>query len=450
MSDDGTGDSEARTVEVDSGAVLARARAELAELERDAAATLAEVVPDLARKVREARAKVDTLARAVAEQAKRPKRLGELLDGAFARLLARARGDERPVPVPWRELAELLGGGLWPGAHVLVASTGSGKTALQLQLALHAARAGVPVLYLGLELGELEVVARFAALLEEARPGAGLEGVKASDLLQGKVSEARFAALASAANVHLGELPLELETGDAHGWDYMRLVPAVRGVRERYGLDGKAPVLVVLDYLQLVSSPAGTREDVRERIGRAAYQAREAARHAGAAVLVTSSLARSNDKLLGEWGRAWPAERTAEGAGLRDMVGLGKEAGEVEFSADTVLVMAETRTVEGEKFKRVRVGVAKQRNGGPGELTLCFNGSRWFDDDGREAARKRLEAGDSADKADKEAERKRKADERKAASGEPGPAPKHKREAKAPGSTGADRAAGDEGGDYEP
>lgn len=444
MGDDRTADSAARAVEVDGGAVLARARAELDELERDAAATLAELSPDLARKVREARAKVDNLSRVLAEQAKRPKRLGELLDGAFQRLLARARGDERPVPVPWRELAERLGGGLWPGAHVLVASTGSGKTALQLQLALHAAREGVPVLYLGLELGELEVVARFVALLEEARPGAGLEGVKASDLLQGKVSEERFGALASAANVHLGELPLELETGDAHGWDYMQLVPAVRGVRERYGLDGKAPVLVVLDYLQLVSSPAGTREDVRERIGRAAYQAREAARHAGAAVLVTSSLARSNDAILAEWGRAWPAERGTgdKAAGLRDLVGLGKEAGEVEFSADTVLVMAETREVAGEKYKRVRVGVAKQRNGGPGELTLCFNGSRWFDDDGREAARKVLEAGDNADKADKEAERKRKAAERKRKAAE-------RAARKGNGSTGADRAAGADEGDED-
>ncbi len=398
-------------VEVDPGPLLEQAKAELAELERDAAETLAEQAPDEWRRLREARARVANLEKRKLEGAKKPKRLGELLDSSLARLLARARGDERPVPLPWPELAELLGGGLWPGAHVLVASTGTGKTALQLQLALHAARAKVPVLYIGLELGELEVVARFVALLEEAKPDRTIEGdkgVKASDLLQGqgKVPEARLKALVSAANLHLTELPIELETGDAHGWDYMRLVPAAKALRERFKLDDKAPVLVVLDFLQLVSSPAGAREDLRERIGRAAYQAREAARNAGAAVLVTSSLARSNDKVLSEWGRAWPASAaaataTTPGVGLLDLVGLGKESGDVEFSADTVIVMARTRKVDGETFTRVRVGVPKQRNGGPGELTLCFNGSRWFADEWREAAKAKLEAGDNAEKPNK-------------------------------------------------
>ena len=342
-----------------------------------------------------------TLVRGVAEGARaaglgerggdaaRPKRLGELLGPALERFQARARGDEKPVPVPWPSLAALLGGGLWPGAHVLVGSTGAGKTQLQLQLALHAARAGVPVLYIGLELGELDTVARLIALLDEAKSG----GVKFSDLMRGAVTGERFEALATAAVFHLAELGFELETGDAHGWDYTKLVPAVHALRERYGLDGKAPVLVVLDYLQLVDSPEGKREELRERIGRAAYQAREAARHAGAAVLVTSSLARTNDKLLTEWGRAWPEEKTADGTGLLDLVGLGKEAGEVEFSADTVLVMARTQRAEGEAETRVRLGVPKQRNGGPGALTLCFNGSRWVEDtNARDAARKALAA----------------------------------------------------------
>ena len=245
------------------------------------------------------------------------------------------------------------------------------------------------MLYIGLEMGELEVVARLVALLDVAKT----MKVHPSDLLQGKVTGERFAALVSAAQGELAELPLELETGDAHGWDYERLVPAVRGLRERFKQDDGAPVLVVLDYLQLVSSPAGAREDLRERIGRAAYQAREAARRCNAAVLVTSSLARSNDKMLNEWGRAWPKPQTGDGVGLFDMVGLGKEAGEVEFSADSVIVMARTPKVEGEALTRLRMGVPKNRNGPPCELTLCFNGSRWFDDneESRNKAKRTLE-----------------------------------------------------------
>jgi len=375
-----TSDAAAKLLEVNTGAILAAKRAELAELDRDAEELLATEHEDMATARRKLRDEVANLEAAEAGKAKQPTRIGALLDSVFGRLLGRARGEEKAVPVPWPSLANLLGGGLWPGAHVLVAGTGTGKTQLQLQLALNAATEGVPVLYIGLELGELETVARLVALLEDARK----ENVKASDLLQGKVPSDRLENLFSAANVDLAELPLELETGDAHGWDYLRLVPAVRALRARHGVDDKAPVLVVLDYLQLVSSPIGAREDIRERIGRAAYQAREAARHANAAVLVTSSLARGNDKLLGEWGRAWPAESASDGAGLFDLVGLGKEAGEVEFSADSVIVMARTSKVEGEKETRVRVGVPKHRNGPAGETTLLFNGSRWADDDERE------------------------------------------------------------------
>lgn len=386
MGDDRTADAGAKVVEPDAAALLVKARGDMRAMDFHAEGRLDELEPLLAKARREKRAEVANLEKLLAPT--RPKRLGELLEPALERFKARVRGDEKPVPLPWPSLAERLGGGLWPGAHVLVGSTGTGKTQLQLQLALHAARAGVPVLYIGLELGELDTMARLIALLDEAK-GAG---VRFSDLMRGAVPEERFDALAEAAVHHLAELGFELETGDAHGWDYTKLGPAVRALRERYGLDSKAPVLVVLDYLQLVDSPDGKREELRERIGRAAYQAREAARHAGAAVLVTSSLARTSDKLLTEWGRAWPEEKTADGTGLLDLVGLGKEAGEVEFSADTVIVMARTLKAEGEAETRVRLGVPKQRNGGPGELTLCFNGSRWAEDTGREAARKALAA----------------------------------------------------------
>ena len=102
--------------------------------------------------------------------ARAPSRLGDLLGPAFERFRARVSGDEGPVPVPWKALAGLVGGGLWPGVHFIGGGTGVGKTALSMQIALHAARSRVPRLYVGLEMGPMDAVARTVALLEAARP----------------------------------------------------------------------------------------------------------------------------------------------------------------------------------------------------------------------------------------------------------------------------------------
>jgi len=41
-----------------------------------------------------------------------PRALGSVLDDALTRMERRARGEERPVPVPWSNVAAALGGGL--------------------------------------------------------------------------------------------------------------------------------------------------------------------------------------------------------------------------------------------------------------------------------------------------------------------------------------------------
>src|SRR5512146_2720472 len=106
--------------------------------------------------------------------------VGALIDGALALLRARASGAARPIPLPWGDLAEALGGGLWPGLHVLTGGTGTGKTQLALQAALVAATAGTPTLYVGLELGEPDLVARLLALRMAEIDGA--QAPKWSDL----------------------------------------------------------------------------------------------------------------------------------------------------------------------------------------------------------------------------------------------------------------------------
>ncbi len=304
------------------------------------------------------RAQLDTLA----------PRVGDFLADALDQMGRRARREETPIPLPWPGIARALRGGLWPGLHVLVGNTGSGKSQFALQLALHAARAGVPVLYVGLELGRSDLAARLLGLMAHRRW---------SGLWLGEDPE--LAALGDRFGPELAELPFRLELAPPFGWDYTRLVHLTRAVT---AVEGKPP-LVVLDYLQLVQSPEEKREDLRERIGRAAYAGRAVARELNAAVLMVSSTARTNYAALrGEGEGAAKGPRLGEGNPAR-LVGLGKESGEVEFAADSVLVLTREGWGKGPppEWSSVHVAIAKVRAGVSSWWKLEFNGG-WFREPG--------------------------------------------------------------------
>ena len=293
-------------------------------------------------------------------------RLQQFYEAATLQMLDRAQGRERPLDLPWPETNDALGGGLWPGLHILVGNTGAGKSQWALQVALHAATSAngdngnnVPVLYLGLELGQTDLVARLLGLIAQQRW---------SDLYLGKSEGALRAAMRIGAP--LPALPFYLDVASPMGWDYGALYDRVKAMRH---LHPEGPLLVVLDYLQLV---AGDGRDLRERIGRASYQARAAARDFDAAVLVLSSTARENyASLSGKDGNG-----LGEGSPAR-FVGLGKEAGEIEYAADTVLVLGAEPFKDEEPrppTRRIFLAVAKARAGKPSWVELEFNGSRFF------------------------------------------------------------------------
>jgi replicative DNA helicase len=302
--------------------------------------------------------------------------LGQGLAGAFRMARRRATGEERPVPLPFPGLSELLGGGLWPGAYVLVGGTGIGKSALALQVGLHGARAGCPALYEGLELDTAQIIMRLAsqALGEhEPRP------VPWGSLYRGRDLDAIERA-EKLCEAELAKLPFRVEEAPPGGWSASALFGRVRALKEAHPEATGTPVVVV-DFLQLVGSePGGRREELRERIGRAAYTGREAARKLGAVVLMLSSISREGARLIsalaeqGELGHCDPA----------DLVGLGKESGDIEFSADAVLTLAPEKWDPGDPSapRPVHVAIGKQRAGPAAWGLLTFNGA-WFSEAGR-------------------------------------------------------------------
>lgn len=294
---------------------------------------------------------------------------------------ARRDGRERAIATPWPSVNAALGGGLWPGFHVVVGATGAGKSQWALQLAVHAAKAeGVPALYLALELDAFGLYCRAASLVSWGRvqDASGKPcAPRWSELSTGKATAPGFVA------AELGALPLHWCEAPPHGFPYDALAPHVAALRAQY--PGHAgPVVVVVDFLQLVSSPDGAREDLRERIGRAAYACRAIARDMNAAVIALSSTARRPP----EKHNPLTVDRGDDGAyrraNLHDLVGLGKESGDVEYSADSVMVLCRETWPDDEPppkgGRRVHLAVAKIRAGEPSWCVLAFQGGTRFVD----------------------------------------------------------------------
>jgi replicative DNA helicase len=316
---------------------LARAR-RIAETLSDGLDQLARGVPPS-----EVSARVATAIDRERNDGARP--VGQDLMALFDVAWRRTQGEERPLATPWPTVNAVLGGeGLWPGMYVLVGGTGAGKTQWAIQLAVHAAQSGARVLYLALELSRQDLAARIVGTVAN---------VPWSDFLLGKLPQEATLDVIRRAEQSVQKLPLYTECAPPYGYGAELLAARARALR---------PALVVLDYLQLCSGRSG--EDPRVSVGRVSYVARALARDLNTVVLVLSSTARANYKDL-----TWTDTRDA-----REFVGYGKESGEIEYSADGVLVLAHAE----EPTSPIRtLVVAKHRTGPTGAASLHWTGTRF-------------------------------------------------------------------------
>jgi len=320
-------------------------------------------------------------------------KLGSFLRESVKAMRARAEGKHKPIPLPHLPKVEnALHGGLWPGCWVLVGNTGSGKSQFALQLSWEAAKQGAPVLYVGLELGKVDLTARMLGLASERNWSRLYRGENSS----GEKSTSELEEVAADYGPQLAALPWHMEIAPPFGWSHEQLTAGVEGLCARYPVETRKglPPLVVVDFLQLVTSPPNQpQESLRERIGRVAYAARAAAREHGAVVLLVSSTARANYAIL----NGQPAKDEKGKPGKLPWkepaylcVGLGKESGEVEYAADGVLVLVKESSADSSEahsaaraqpsYSEMHLAIAKQRAGRSQWVNgLRFNGGRFFE-----------------------------------------------------------------------
>ena len=302
-----------------------------------------------------------------------PRALGSVLDDALMRMERRARGEERPVPLPWSNVAAALGGGLWGGTLVtLLGDTGAGKTQWALQAAIHAAESGTPVCYVAPDSGVDQIVARIVSLKTSR---------KWSDLYVGRSGREVLEQVRTKHAGPMKDLPFQV-LGGAGGRSAPRTREIAEWMRRKYPEEhlGERPFLVVLDFVQLLGG-AREKESLGEMMGRAAYEARQVARERSAAMLLVSTTSRETrpggDETIGIHRDRRQPRSLGRGNPGRLVLG-GKETGDVERESDTVLVLAQepwkTKRPAG-KWTRVWCAVAKNRSGARAWCALRFNGT---------------------------------------------------------------------------
>jgi len=242
--------------------------------------------------------------------------------------------------------------GLRPGQMVVVgARPGVGKTSLGLNLATNAARTGTTVAFFSLEMSKLEVGQRL--LSSEAK-------IPLSRIRSARIAPEEQGAIIEGAST-LAEMSFMVD--DTPG----TTVTEIRAKARRM-LKGCSNGLIIVDYLQLLSTPAGRRSDNRAtEVGEMSRGIKIMAKDLGVPVIALSQLNRQSESRTERGGRSKRPQ-------LSDL----RESGSIEQDADIVILLDRSMTEEeAEREDRPDKDVtdfivAKNRSGPLGTVHCMF------------------------------------------------------------------------------
>lgn len=250
------------------------------------------------------------------------------------------------IPTGLKRLDELLNG-LGTGLLVFAGPPGVGKTTFCLQLAIHAAQADVPVVYVTYENSPANLVQK--AICARA-------GVSTGEIERGFADLAALTRAAGELEAALGRLAIVEGTSQL-------TVAQVRGRALQARTKHKAArCLIVFDYLQRAAHAQGY-DQLRHNVSSLSGELRDMANRLDSPVLAISS----QNRAAGNYGA---------GGGSAALDSL-KESGDLEYSADAVLFLrpSEKRTAT-VPARAVDLVLAKNRFGDTGLVPLIFRPDR--------------------------------------------------------------------------
>jgi len=279
--------------------------------------------------------------------------LAEVMPGALDEIEAishRVRGEVSGVPTGFADL-DILTDGLHPGQMVVVAGRPAlGKSTLGLDFARSAAiKHRLPAAIFSLEMSRNEITMR----LLSAETRLPLQAMRT-----GQLTEQDWTRLA-ARMAEVANAPLFID--DSPNMSMMQIRTKCRRLRQRHDLR-----LVVVDYLQLMSSPRRT-ENRQQEVSEISRQIKLLAKEIGVPVVAISQLNRG------------PEQRTDKRPMLSDL----RESGSLEQDSDVVILLHREDAYDRESPRAGEADfiVAKHRNGPTTTVTVAFQGhySRFVD-----------------------------------------------------------------------
>lgn len=247
---------------------------------------------------------------------------------ALSKALEAIQSPKSGTETPFTAVNRLLVGGMQKGELVyLGARPGAGKTAMSLEMARHAAKAGQRVLIVSREMLDVALARRMIA--QEGK-------LPASQLKTGDVDIAEVSHVAA----RLSELPIWITDSARSLANIAEALDAVPG-----GID-----LLIVDYLQLVQAPKAIRER-RLQVESVSQGLKALALSRQIPILCLSSLSRPD-----------------KGTNPEPTLASLRESGELEHDADIVIFLHRPSPESNE----VLLIVAKNRDGETGRVRLVF------------------------------------------------------------------------------
>jgi replicative DNA helicase len=196
--------------------------------------------------------------------------------------------------------------GLSPGLYLLAASTGTGKTAIAGQIALHVAEQHGPVVFVSMELTDVDLAVRLVSVITNVRK---------EQLVTGNLSPDQSSDVLAAIE-RLGKSRLHIVFGSGYTSADVRAYAL-----QVQAAESTKPALIVVDYVQLLRDEEGDGRMRERNVSAAARGLKDVAGELGVPVLALVQLNRN---------RATRADKRPQLADLR-------ESGDLENTADSVL-----------------------------------------------------------------------------------------------------------------
>lgn len=238
-------------------------------------------------------------------------------------------------------------GGIEPGYLTIIAArTSVGKTALATNIAYHnGVKQGRPTGIISLEMTYQKLGERFVAIAS----GVNMHAVSTM-IRHGKrqqIPQETWDAIELALGmVNEGRIFIDSK------WD-RRLDSVLARARAMYARTGFE--LLIVDYLQLMTSPAGKDHNRVAEVGRISSGLKMLARELNVPIIALAQLNRESE------GRERPQ--------LRDL----RESGSIEMDADIVMLMSREGEQIPDKPETILVDVAKHRDGPTGEARVLLH-----------------------------------------------------------------------------